>query len=68
MAASGKPNEDVLVKASSVQRQKDKLLLVSAQELLESGELASKALNEVSPRVIALWQRQQSQLLGAVQT
>lgn len=53
---------------SSVQRQKDKLLLLSAQEFLESGELASKALNAVSPHVIALWQQQQSQVLGARQT
>lgn len=52
----------------SVQRQKDKLLLVSAQELLESGELSSKALNAVSPHVIALWQHQQSQVLGDVKT
>lgn len=48
---------------SPVQRQKDKLLLVSAQEFMEHGELASKALNAVSPHMITLWQHQQSQVL-----
>lgn len=42
---------------------KTNLLLLSTQELLEFGETAPRALNTISPHVIALRQRQQSQVL-----
>lgn len=41
---------------------KTNLLLPSTQELLEFGETAPRALNIVSPHVIVLRQRQQSQV------
>jgi len=47
---------------------KTNLFLPSTQELLEFGETAPRALNTGSPHVIALRQRQQTQVLGAIQT
>ena len=42
---------------------KTNLLLPSTQELLEFGDTAPRALDTASPHVIALRQRQQSQVL-----
>lgn len=63
--ASGKLNEDALVNACPQFR--DRKTNCSLCQLLDSGELASKALNAGSPHAIALRQCQQSQVLGTVQ-
>lgn len=57
-----------MCKCPQFRGRKTKLIVPSTQELMEFGETIPRALNTVSPHIIALRQHQQSQVLGAALT